>query len=344
MAITGFMIQHSFVLQTLPITPASWIPLALVAVLTVIFVAAFVYMLSGIINSQHAKAWARFQIYEALLSILLLLAFSSIIYIFYLNPQAVFGAVNLVPQPQGSVAGCTGATELYTLATCDVAEFNSATYSIVTYSFFVTYITAFVSGFGVNFTIAPVQIIPGIKFEVTVPQLFPGGISLLDIVDEVALFMLIFNQIQLFLLSGSLFFLGFFVSLGLIARTFGFTRTFGGAMIAFGLGLGIVYPLLVAITYGYIDVAAGVTCIQVFSCFGSNFASSIWSLLLNTFSLSGAGAGTVLGNVFISSGYIIAGLTIVPLINIAIVDAFIIDFSSAIGERMSFGELFSNLI
>jgi hypothetical protein len=337
--------HYTPLLQTLPVSPTSWFPFAAIAIFTVILVAAIVYMISGIINSDNARAWSRFQIYEALLSMLLLVVFVAITGLFFLNPQPVFGALKIVPQTNGSIQGCTSATQLYTLATCDVSEFNNASFSMARDAFLAGYAVQFVSGLPFTFAIAPITITPTINFTVTVPSLLPSGTTdLLDLLDDAMLFSLIFNQLQLFLLSAAIFFLGFFVSLGLIARTFGFARTFGGAMIAFGLGLGIIYPLLVALTYGYIDVAAGVTCIQSISCSFGPTASTIFQLIFSASTFSGTGAGTALGNLFKEIGFLISGLTIVPLINVAIVDAFIIDFSNAVGEKLSFRQLFTGLI
>ena len=340
---------------TLPIGIAgNWLVIVAIAVLSVIIVAAVIYMLSGIINSQNARAWARNQIYEALLTFLFIVMFSSAIMYFFLNPQHAFSSVNLVP------TGCSTATQIFTLASCDVAQFNNATYSLSGYILEGTYIVSIVSGLAPSISVNPIPFQRNIKLGIAFPSLFPSGTTnLMGKAYGAMLVALMFNQVQLMLLSGSVLLLGFFLSLGLLARTFGFSRSFGGAMIAFGIGLGLVYPLITAITYGYIDVQANVMCIQSFIC--SSGAA------LKTASTGVVGVGTIIygftdmlfvpwtafGTSILSSavasffkelGYIIIGLTVVPLLNIVIVDAFIIDFSNAIGERMSFGQLFSNLI
>ncbi len=376
---------HMILALSLPVTPGQWYPIAIIAVLLVIFAAAIVYMLSGVINSGRAKAWARFQVYEALLSLLLIIIFISITYIFFINPQPVMQKLNLVPGTPGSssISGCTAATDLYSLATCDVSEFNNASFTIARYSFYWNYAFTAVSGIipeykaklpyggtlggtGINITFEP----PGL-----VPDLSGGFFNYLwAFISDI----LLLNQVQVIMLASSLFFLGFFVSLGLIARTFGFSRTFGGAMIAFGIGIGIIYPLLAAITYGYIDVAMSSSCIvapllmpHLSACSTSNFITGISSLVIQSVNLVIGSALTGplgnptgptgytgalyiatalsqfsadLGHLFITIGYVIAGLTIIPLLNLLIVDTFIIDFSSAIGERMSFQMLFMKLL
>lgn len=331
-------LHSTALLQTLPISPTRFIPAAFIAVLIVIIVAAIVYMLSNVINSPRAKGWSRLQIYEALLSFLLLVVFSAIAYLFFLNPQRVYGQLNIVPQ------GCTSANQLFTLATCDVSQFNNAAFSLAEYSF----LTSFVTGitFEPTFTYYPSKSDEGLSFSITLADIVPSDATkIMGFLFEVLVLALIFNQIQLITLSAAVFFLSVFLSLGLIARTFGFTRTFGGAMIAFGLGVGLVYPLLVSLTYGFIDVHANVVCVQSISCglsiFKNIIAVSFDTSLLSSFSTS---IGTALGNIIIQIGYIIAGLIIIPILNIAIVDAFIIDFSSSIGEKISFGTLFSEFL
>ncbi len=332
--ITLAMQHYSTLMQTLPISPASWITVATIAVLTVILVAVLVYMISSITNSETAKVWSRFQIYEAFLSLLLIVVFGSLSYLFFLSPQAVFSSVHLVPST------CTSASQLYTLAACDLGLFNNASFSFGRYVFYATYISALVGGIVPTINTYPIGN-AYINFSITLPSLFPTGITqLLGWMYGLLLVMLIFNQIQLIMLAGAIFFLSFFLTIGLVARTLGFLRSFGGAMIAFGIGLGIIYPLLVSMTYGYVDVAANLACIQTTSCALTTLGSSIWTTIFSQSSSVPAAVGTFFDDV----GYIFLGLTLVPLLNIAIVDAFIIDFSSAIGERMSFGQLFSSLI
>ncbi len=346
-SIINMVMQHSALLAApfanLPISPIIWIPVALIAVLAVIVVAAFTYILSTIVKSENAKAWARFQVYEALLSIILIIAFGALSFLFFLSPQPVFSALNLVPST------CTGASQLHTLASCDLSVFNNASFAFARYILYATYGIAFISGESPTFNPKPFGAL-SISFSVTAPPLVSvQTIQILTFTYEIILFALIFNQVQLILLAGSVFFLSFFLTIGVLARTTGFLRTFGGGMIAFGLGLGIVYPLLISLTYGYVDVAANLVCMQSTACAvlgaTTSILAAIGALVLNlvtTLSLSALPAA--IGALFMYIGYILVGLTVIPFINIAIVDAFIIDFSSAIGERMSFSQLFSNLI
>jgi hypothetical protein len=332
--------QYSSLMATLPITPTSWIPTTFVIVLTVAIIAGLVYALSGLIKSETAEAWSRFQIYEAFLSILLLLAFGSIAYVFFLNPQPVFSKAGLVPST------CTSASQLYTLAACDISLFNNATFTLARYLVYADYLVSFISGIPPKFTVNPIPLNPYISVGISPPSLLPSdATTLMTYMYDLMLFMLIFNQIQLIVISGSVLFLAFFLSLGLVARTLGFLRTFGGAMIAFGLGIGIVYPLLVSMTYGYIDVVANLSCLQSTTCAFTSALSAIFTLVFSvstTLSLSAIPAA--LGTLFTYVGHIFIGLTIIPILNLTIVDAFVIDFSKSLGQQISFGELFSRFI
>lgn len=340
--------------NTLPITPTTWVPLAIIAALTVALVAGLVYALAGIINSEEARGWARFQLYEVILSVILIIVFASISYLFLLNPQGLFGALKIVP------TGCTSATTMYTLSTCDLGLFNNASFAFGAYLFYTNYVYTLVTGIQPKVTFDPLGS-TSIWIQVTPPGIAPDVGTFLTAGYVAILTALIFNQVQLILISSAVLLLAFFLTIGLVARTVGFLRTFGGAMIAFGIGIGIIYPLLICMTYGYIDVTGNLACLQYYStastmlsgttgqCGITGFIAELSSVLFSEGAVVGtattvAGIPASIGALVSYIGYIIAGLTIVPFMNIAIVDAFVIDFSSAIGERMSIAQLFSNFI
>lgn len=369
---------HGFALQTtIPISPLPWFGITLVVALVVMFVCAAIYMIAPMFGSGGMRQWSLFQLYEAILSIALIVLFLGIVGLFFLNPQSGFASAGLVPQ------GCTNATTIYTLSACDLSQFNTASYNVASTMWAFAVIKAIIPNS--NLAIQPVpQEGDGVEIGFTIPNLLDGwNGQIINGVLKVMLTALLVSQIQLILLSSSLLLLSFFFTVGLVARVFGFSRTFGGAMIAFGIGLGIIYPLLIAITYGYVDVAAGTYTInQIGACLSSpvncaasaavnslsqtTFSSAFFSIFISPFApmfalgpnvtssvfttVVGAAASplqTLAGAivfVFQEIGYIIAGLTIIPVINIIIVDVFIIDFSRAVGEQMSFQMLFQGLI
>jgi hypothetical protein len=347
--------------QQLPLSPVAWIPVAAVAVLAIITIAGIVYALSGAIGSQNARNWSKAQIYEGVLSLIMIMIFGSFSYLFFINPQGAYRALDLVPCctrtgtgsldctsacPSGTDLAqidCANAASVFTLATCDLSMFNHAMFNLGNIWLSVAYLIGVVPELTINIGVPSIEGL-GFAFSVQVGSTFFE-------VELTALFIasltvLLLQQIQLLLISSSILILSLFITLGLVARTFGFTRTFGGAMIAFALGLGLVYPMLVSITYGFVDVQGNVPCIlspSVFSmhCNAVNFSISDMISLLGAIIFSGSSSSSA----FLASlGYFLAGLTFVPFLNFIIVDAFIIDFSQAVGERMDFMGLLAGIV
>ena len=367
----------------LPINIGGWEEVAAVAVLLVIAVAAVVYMLSGVISSSNAREWSKMQIFEALLSFLLIVIFGAISYLFLTPVSAsAFNSLGLVPVYCCSPSVCTpqsatpnsnpnlpDVNTLYDLSSCDLGYFMniSTTYFSAFYSLGF-YAAILIPGFDLQFQ--PLAFIGDNSFNVTfgTPSLLPTSFeSMLETADSGLITLILLNQIQLIMISGSLLFLSFFMTLGLIARTFGFTRTFGGAMIAFGLGLGFVYPLLVSMTYGFVDVqiqqsavanlqlvspGTSIVLWQVSTVNVGTIAGGLYDAVSSVVLGSGLDCGTIplsagcqgLNSSMLQIGYLIVGLLIIPLLNFAILDAFIIDFSTAIGERMEFMSLLGSVI
>ena len=341
-----------YLLQQLPFTPVAWIPLASAAVLTVITVAAIVYALSGAIGSQNARDWSRMQIYEAALSLLLIIIFGAFSYFFFINPQSAFASLNMVPptsqqRPVSPSIDCTSATDIFELATCDLSMFNRAAFQLANAWYGIAYITSIVPGFDIKIGLAS---IPGVGFEWGLGSIVPVDYdNLLAFAFSGIMTIMILQQLQLLLISSSLLWLSLFLTIGLIARTFGFTRSFGGAMIAFGLGIGLIYPLLVSVTYGYIDVQGNISCILSTSTWcdaGGYSAGAIINAieLLVTQTTPIGGGGAAYSGFLLQMSYLLAGFTFVPFLNFIIVDTFIIDFSQAIGERMDFMGLLAGIV
>jgi len=339
---------HLFAAAQLPMlglvyTPMTWWPIALIAVLVVILVAAIVYILAGIIASTNARAWARIQIYEAFLSIVLIMIFGFFSYLFFLSPQAAMGpnGLNLVPQSFSILgytiqSGCSSANDIFQLSVCDLSLFNGAVSTTAEFFYYVSYITGIVPTLDISLSIPEYEDALSVDFSDI--EIFPGEIdNVMPVIYSAMMFALLISQLQLIILAGSLLFLSVFLTLGLVMRTFGVTRSFGGAMIAFGLGLGLVFPLLTAITYGFLDVQINAACYNV--CGAGELLGNIFGFILSY--LTGASVTMPSVGFF---GYLVVGLTFIPFLNFTIVDAFIVDFSKAIGERMDFMSLLSNII
>ena len=104
---------------------------------------------------------------------------------------------------------------------------------------------------------------------------------------------------------------------------------------------GLIYPLLVSLTYGYINVQAHVDCLISQGC---STAFSVGGIFLAVWSLFTSTGSASLVPFYTQVGYLLAGLTFIPFLNFIILDAFIIDFSQAIGERMDFMALLAGIV
>ena len=323
--------------QSLLGAPETWLSLAFIFTLIVMLIAAIVYMLASVISSSNAKNWARIQIYEAAFSVVLFIAFVSIIGVFFMNPQAAYSSAGLVP----ATCTATDINTLFNMSACDIGTFSSTAFSYFGDLFYLGYVIGFLPGFTV---VAHVPGQMGISVSAGIESIFPKSLeSGLSLAFSMILFMLMLNNIQLILISGSFFFLVVFLSIGLLIRVLGFTRSFGGILIALGLGLGIVFPLLTSITYGFINVQ-----MQSQGFIALLSSGNLTTLLIGSLSPGGAAAGEVIYSLLLpiieGIGYLVAGLTFVPFINFIILDAFIVDFSSAIGERINFMSMMGGMI
>ncbi len=329
---------QSFVTSFIP----PWYDIAIIAVLIVMMIAALIYAASYALDSPNGRSWARAQIYEALIGILLIAIFYGLYSMMFLNPASAMGSANLLPN------SCTGAAgnTIFNLSACDMGSFISISKGYFGLLYGVSYIAGLSPGF--SFTVNIPLDSDGSGFSDSIPSIFPKSADeLLGMAFNALLFMLMLNEVQLILLSGSIFFIALFMAIGLIAWVFGISRSFGGAMIAFGLGLGIVFPLLVSVTYGFIDTQILASLSNPSSLAGALAAifadgpKLIAGLFLAYFSGS---FPSFLGTMLIQYGYVIAGLTFIPFLNFTILDAFITDFSKVMGEKVSFMALLSNLV
>ncbi len=329
----------------------TWYGVAAAAAVAVIAVSALVYMLSNALGlGNAAQAWARTQIYEAALG----LVFMAILLGFYssmlLNPQPYFTAANLVPMTCSSSSEST----MFHLAACDMATFITMSEGMFNLLYYASFVGGATPKLNIKYTI-PGSVDVGVSTSVKV---FPkAGEDMLSIGFNFLLFMLALNEIQMILISAAPLLFSMLISIGVIAWIVGFSRRFGGAMIAFALGFGIVYPLLVSITYGYMDGAIiqnfntflCTTCQITAGSFAVDLAAKSLAALpsfiggmMGTFITGTLWSGT--GYYLLQFGYLFAGLTFIPFINFMILDSFVLDISRVLGERVSFMALIGSLV
>lgn len=332
----------------------TWFPIALIAAIAVIALLAFIMMISAFAGRDRVRVWAKVKIYEVLLSIVLIIVFLVVVGIVFSidfsSSTGVFTSINLVAN--GCVAGgSTGtSTDLSTLAVCDMYYFNKNVQTLNSLVYYLALRFSFV---------------PEIKVEYSTPG-FNGGLGNLGVETKISLspaaldvfsgYLLdalytafVVSQVQLLLLAASLVLFSVLMAIGFIARIFVITRTFGGAMIALGIGLGIIYPLLVCITYGYVNYGVQSTfpsgAIDI--AYVSTLIGGVTSFLLAAIAQGIIGSYiSIPGFVqfFQFAGYVGMGLVLVPILNVLIVDVFVIDFSQAVGERIDFASLLTRMI
>lgn len=327
-----------------PIT--GWFAFAFAGVMVITLIIALIYAIGPMLGRPEIRGWARMKLYETMFALFLVIIFGGFAtMVCTINPVGILGApgVNLVPNsPIPPTTGaatslfasggsdCTAATDIYSLSECDLYNFN---YNVV---YFLTGVMSAATtlfsastniGIGYNF-------IPGVEgFGVQVTlgaQLIP--LKLLAEAEATTIGSLILlSQVQLLLLDASMAIFAILLPMGLVARIFGVTRTFGGAMIAFALGLGVIFPIMIAINYGFL--LQSINNLQLFTFLSNpltiNILSDITSISLDLLSYLGVA---------------IVGLLILPLLTFTVVNTFILDFSQAVGERMDFLSLLTTIV
>ncbi len=333
---------------------AAWMPIAALAALVVLFILGLIYSFSSLLGRTEFRTWVRAKIYDTFFSLILVFIFFAVVTTFFAIPiEQSYQALNLVPQ------NCVSSTDFYSLSACDMHEFLSDTFTLNSFLYSAIVVIALVPSVKIDTESLFSEIASsGLGFSVEIP-LSPVSVSvyfgqLLGVLFP--LFAL--NQMQLLLLSAAPLIFAVLMAAGLTARIFGITRTFGGALIAFAMGLGLLYPLLVSLTYGFVDtgISTAVTsqcaiagvCILNFQEWGSLIFSLLAVLITVTIGqipgISQTVINAMFGQLIIYGGMIAVGLTLIPFLNFLVVDTFIIDFSRAIGEKMDLMSLLGSLV
>ncbi len=338
--------------QSLKSDVSYYISIGAIALLLVITVSAIAYAISITIKNNKAAEWTKNQIFEGILSLVLLIAFSSIIYVFLINPQSGYSALGLMPSQ------CKSSTNIFELGECDISTFNSYSSTLLALSFGGLFIEGLAPGIPINFPpilFSTGEISISISASTEINSIIPTSVFFPATVMVSALMLaMTLSYVQGIILSLSLFFLITFIPMGLVARIFGFSRSFAGTLISLGLGLGLVYPLIVSITYGFILVTISAS----FSSFLGNIGNlgiSLIKIILDSLALGNplnsitqltaqAAIQGSIANAFKAISYIFLGLTLIPFLNFVVLETFITDFSSAIGEKVSFLVLLSGLV
>lgn len=337
----------------------AWFPVATLAVLASIGVLSIIYAIAPLIGSMSAiRSWIKVKVYELLLAIVLILIFASIgTALCAENPVGFYNSVGLVANQ------CKASGNLYTLALCNMYQFNNYVGQFVSFTYYASVIFSIQPNLLISLNLNLGSGLVSSNFNVfgRAGVQVTGDIGPLELspiqksnkfesfaIPAIYLFILI-NNVQLLLLSAAPYLFAFFMALGLITRAFGVTRTFGGALIAFGIGFGFMYPMMTSLTYGFLDhVLQQPGMALAFGTPGSPILTAI-----NTMAgLVSGGFPSMISNpatyipemLFVYIGTVVTGVIFINILNFIILDAFIADLSAAVGERMDFMSLLTNII
>lgn len=343
-----------------PIT--GWFPVAFLGVLAIMFILSLLYAIAPFVGRTEIRTWARLKMFETMFAFFLVLIFASFATMLCtVNPVPTYISASLVPNAcnPNVTSSASSVNNIFALAECDLYNYNSNIINMMNNMIAgITVLVGAAPSTQINGALGTGAVLKGFKFSF--------GISL-D-ASSVKLFfesaagafggLILISQLQLVLLDAAMVIFAILLPLGLLARIFGVTRSFGGAMIAFAMGLGFVFPLIISITYGFLG--SMIDAFLTLSAPGSAFNFDMAQVMISATQSGGASAainflpatiGTLFSfplNFFFSLleylGIGIVGTLFMPILTFTIVNTFIIDFSQAIGERMDFMSLLTSVI
>ncbi|NYZ78992.1 hypothetical protein H0N99_02490 [Candidatus Micrarchaeota archaeon] len=297
---------------------ASWQGVSLLAASTVFIVSILIYTLGYALDHQKAIMWAKNQMAEAIIAIVMVIVVLVLI----------SSLCDLDMKSLGLVSSCGGAGE----SSCNMSDvafgYLSTMYTTIMQGYLLviamnSILTAAASmtlGFapgGVGIIIAPLAGLAQVA-----DGLLLASIALLT----GAIFTL--TQMVLLKMTASLFVILF--PIGVVLRCFGATRGFGGGLMAIGIGFFVFYPLIAVLFYGalvdniqhnYSDFSTS------FQTAGTSPANTSW---FNP---------DILGFIASFIGTVIMGAIFIPLIMFMILIAFIKGLSMALGEEVDVSNL-----
>lgn len=329
-----------------------WLPIAVLAAVAMILILGLIYMITSALGRTEFKTWIRVKIYDVLLSLLMIFIFFFIVTAYFdVNPVPYYETLGLVPLK------CETVQDFFSLSACDMHEFISDSLQLNWLVYELMVVVSFMPSASINTEPLFATTVADYGFGVQLPNImiFPVPVQFF-VGDAVgALYpLLVLNDVQELLLTASLLIFSLLMTIGLIARIFGVSRTFGGSMIALAIGIGVLYPLLVSFSYGFLtagidasQTACGGLCPLNQADIGAVIDAIVGIFLAAGLLIGGPLSGptlALLGNLISYIGIVLLGISLIPLLNFLILDTFVIDFSKAIGEKIDFMTLLTTLV
>lgn len=339
----------------------SWTAVAVIGIIAVFAVISFAYILAPLIGRTELQTWLRLKMYESLTGLFLVLIVGSLATaVCTINPAPAAKGVGLLPSTCDASQSAQGSSDIsnlqamipkggindvYALSECDLYAFNQMVISTnnqvlgelnlliaaspTTKVEFAPLLKEGIPGVGGSLALSP--------GSPTIQSFFSNAISTVQTI-------FILSQVQLLILDSSMLIFAIFMVMGIIARIFGVTRSFGGTLIAFAMGIGLVFPILIAVTYGFMDSTLIVLQNNAnFANIPSTFLQALASAISNPNPSVAGFLGNVLSPVIALYGITAVGLLIIPFINFTVLDTFIIDLSKVIGEQVDFMSLLTSV-
>ncbi len=340
----------------------AWFSVVVMAVFASMSVLILIYALAPLINASNIRSWTKNKIIDLLITLILVMAFGTVsTLICSSNPSSYFSSAGILP----TACSAPLVNNIYAISLCDLNQFNTYTLQFNQYLYYALLLFSITPKVGASLSVglsgttALSSLNPKLQVDTGMADLDPFGKT--NKFDGFAIPLLydfaLLNQIELLLLAAAPLLFALFMAIGLIARSFEITRTFGNGLMAFAIGLGFIYPIMVSLNYGFMDYAVqnaltlglgpGVSATQLILPLANpviTFISTITGFALGSSSPLGFAANLIPEYLFVYIGLIIIGITIIPLLTFTIVTTFISDFSTALGERFDFGQLFISLL
>jgi hypothetical protein len=311
----------------------------MVSVLLVITVMALVYAISGFIGRRDISENIKISIYQSLFGLVLIMVFGA-----FSTWLCTFGISNQLSNLNLSAPNTPSDANIYADALYNLYYFTNVVLASANNHYFLLLI---ILNFGLKFNLSiNIPGIQGLGVMASIPFSLSGPLSTFFLYASDSLgWLFLINYIQFILISASPIIFAIFISIGLIARIFSISRSFGGSLIALALGIGFVYPLMVSLTYGFINHSYDLFQSKTFqNVIGSDPQSVIVSILENIFTVGIAGLVRYIMYLINVFGFVLAASALLPLLNFVVVDTFVVDFSGAFGERMSFMNLLTRIV